>query len=143
MKNAALIDALLADGWIQVRQERQPPPVPQGRQPQRSHDQRQATRRTHSRPTGRRPSKDGAAAAMMNRKEASMSSIYTIFIERSESGTDWSAWSPDLNVYATGETREAAIEQAKSAIAFHLDGLREMGEPIPAPSAEAVTVEAA
>lgn len=70
-------------------------------------------------------------------------STYTIFVERAESGANWGAWSPDLNVYATGASRDDAITEVSSAIGFHIDGLREAGEPISPPSAAAVTVEAA
>jgi predicted RNase H-like HicB family nuclease len=67
-------------------------------------------------------------------------SDYLVILEPSTTG--WGAWSPDLGVYATGENREATIEQARDAIAFHLEGLREMGLPIPEPHTSTVTVSA-
>lgn len=69
-------------------------------------------------------------------------SAYTIFVERAESGANWGAWSPDLNVYATGAIQDDAVVAVTSAIGFHLDGLREAGDPIPEASATAVTVQA-
>lgn len=65
---------------------------------------------------------------------------YTVIIERGS--TNWGAWSPDLNVYATGDTREDVEREVRDAIAFHLDGLREDGLPVPEPAADAITVSA-
>jgi predicted RNase H-like HicB family nuclease len=67
-------------------------------------------------------------------------SEYLVIIEPSESG--WGAWSPDLGVYATGDTKEATIVQIRDAIAFHVEGLREAGDPLPAPTVDTVLVAA-
>ena len=57
---------------------------------------------------------------------------YLIVIEGAE-GENFSAYAPDLpGVVATGAT-EAECEM-RDAIAFHLEGLRETGQPIPEPS---------
>lgn len=66
-----------------------------------------------------------------------------MIIERAEDG-GFGAWSPDLpGCVALGGSREEAVDQMRAAIAFHLEGLREAGEPVPAPTAEAVDIIAA
>lgn len=41
---------------------------------------------------------------------------------------------PDLpGCVAVGETREEALKMIRETIEFHLDGMKEDGEPIPAP----------
>jgi predicted RNase H-like HicB family nuclease len=65
---------------------------------------------------------------------------YVVLIERGESG--WGAWSPDLDVYATGATRELAERQVREAIAFHLEGLREIKAKPPKPAVSSITVSA-
>jgi predicted RNase H-like HicB family nuclease len=57
---------------------------------------------------------------------------YAIVIERAE--VNYSAYVPDLpGCVATGNTIEEAEEQIREAIAFHLEGLREDGLPVPLP----------
>jgi predicted RNase H-like HicB family nuclease len=46
---------------------------------------------------------------------------------------NWSAYSDDLAVIATGIDRQDVERVMREAIAFHLQGLAEDGEPIPAP----------
>jgi predicted RNase H-like HicB family nuclease len=65
---------------------------------------------------------------------------YVVLLERSKAG--WGAWSPDLDIYATGATRELAEEQIRGAVAFHLEGLREIKAPAPQPAVTAITVTA-
>ena len=65
---------------------------------------------------------------------------YLVILEPSNTG--WGAWSPDLNVYATGATRDETIDRIRDAIAFHVDGLKEAGDPIPAPTVAGVLVGA-
>lgn len=54
----------------------------------------------------------------------------------------WSAYAPDLPGFgAAGGTREETERLAHEAMAGHLELLRELGEPVPAPSeVAAVTV---
>lgn len=65
---------------------------------------------------------------------------YLVIIEPSDTG--FGAWSPDLGVYATGATKDETVAQIRDAIAFHVEGLREAGDPIPSPSVDTVLVAA-
>jgi predicted RNase H-like HicB family nuclease len=59
---------------------------------------------------------------------------YLIVIEGA-AGENYSAYAPDLpGCVATGSTREEVEREMRDAIAFHFEGLREGGEPIPEPS---------
>ena len=56
---------------------------------------------------------------------------YLIVIEWAE--TNFSAYCPDLpGCVSTGATRDECEGNMREAIVFHLDGLREDGEPVPA-----------
>jgi predicted RNase H-like HicB family nuclease len=59
---------------------------------------------------------------------------YLIVIEAA-AGENHSAYAPDLpGCVATGSTREEVKRAMRDAVAFHLEGLRQLGEPIPEPS---------
>lgn len=59
---------------------------------------------------------------------------YVVILEPSDTG--FGAYAPDLpGCVAVGETREETLRLMKEAVAFHLEGLREHGEPIPTPHA--------
>ncbi len=65
---------------------------------------------------------------------------YAIIIEKSVTG--FGAFVPDLpGCVAVGETEDEVRQLIREAIEFHLDGLREDGEPIPQPSARVEYVE--
>ena len=65
---------------------------------------------------------------------------YMVVVERGE--TSWGAHVPDLpGCVAVGETREDVLQLIREAIEFHIDGLREDGLPVPAPSSEGEFVE--
>jgi len=67
---------------------------------------------------------------------------YAIVIERV--GDSYSAYVPDLpGCVATGESIETVEQEIGEAIAFHLDGLREDGLPLPPPSSQVDYVEIA
>jgi len=69
---------------------------------------------------------------------------YMVVVEKGESG--YGAHVPDLpGCIAAGETREEVLELIKEAIEFHIEGLRESGEPVPPPSSagEFIEVDAA
>ena len=65
---------------------------------------------------------------------------YMVVIERGE--TSWGAHVPDLpGCVAVGETRDEVRRLIREAIEFHIDGLREDGLPVPAPTSEGEFVE--
>lgn len=65
---------------------------------------------------------------------------YLIVIEGT--GTGFSAFSPDLpGCVATGSTRKQVEREMKSAMEFHIEGLRLEGEEIPQPCAQAAYCE--
>lgn len=67
---------------------------------------------------------------------------YAIVIERAEG--NFSAYVPDLSgCVATGETVAEVERLIREAIEFHLEGLREDGDPIPPPSSRVEYVEVA
>jgi predicted RNase H-like HicB family nuclease len=69
-------------------------------------------------------------------------SKYLVVIE--PAGGGFSAYSPDIpGCVATGPTREEAEREMREAIAFHLEGLREDGRPLPPPASSAAYVEVA
>jgi predicted RNase H-like HicB family nuclease len=65
---------------------------------------------------------------------------YTVIFEKGP--TSWGAYVPDLpGVITVGDTREEVEDLIREAIAFHLEGMREVGLAIPSPSSFAGTVE--
>ncbi|MGB7731236.1 MAG: type II toxin-antitoxin system HicB family antitoxin [Candidatus Acidiferrum sp.] len=65
---------------------------------------------------------------------------YLIVIE--ETATGYSAYSPDLpRRVSTGATHAEVEKNMTEAIAFHLDGLRQDGEPVPEPHKYSAYVE--
>lgn len=67
---------------------------------------------------------------------------YAIVTENA--GPNSSAYVPDLpGCIATGATVEEVEREIREAIEFHLEGLREDGAPIPAPSSAVRYIEIA
>jgi predicted RNase H-like HicB family nuclease len=67
---------------------------------------------------------------------------YAVVIEQADG--NFSAYVPDLpGCVATGHTAEDAERAIREAIRFHLDGLREEGEPIPPATSRVDYVEVA
>ncbi len=67
---------------------------------------------------------------------------YAVVIE--EAVNNYSAYVPDLpGCVATGATAEEVETQIREAIAFHLEGLRADGLPVPHPSSRVEYVEVA
>ena len=65
---------------------------------------------------------------------------YAIVIEKAES--NFSAYVPDLpGCVAAGKTVEETEALIREAIAFHIDGIREDGLPVPQPSSQVDYVE--
>ena len=66
---------------------------------------------------------------------------YAVVIEQGE--TSYGAYVPDLpGCVAVGETLDEVRELINEAVQFHLEGLREDGEPIPPPKSILEYVEA-
>lgn len=67
---------------------------------------------------------------------------YAVVIEKGESS--YGAYVPDLpGCVAAGATKEEAIRLIQEAIEFHIEGLKEDGEPVPPPSSSVEFVEVA
>jgi predicted RNase H-like HicB family nuclease len=67
---------------------------------------------------------------------------YAIVIEQAEG--NFSAYAPDLpGCVATGATLAEVEAEMREAIAFHIDGLREDGLPIPPGSSQVEYLEVA
>ena len=65
---------------------------------------------------------------------------YLVIVEKGESS--WGAHVPDLpGCIAVAESRQEVVALIKDAIDFHLEGLREYGEPIPPPVSESECIE--
>jgi predicted RNase H-like HicB family nuclease len=65
---------------------------------------------------------------------------YAVLLERGESS--WGARVPDLpGCIAVGDTRDEALALVRDAAAFHLEGLRERGLPVPQPVSEGDVIE--
>ncbi|CAN5847436.1 hypothetical protein BH20GEM1_BH20GEM1_10190 [soil metagenome] len=65
-------------------------------------------------------------------------SEYLVVIEHEKDS--WGAYCPDLpGLGVVGDSREEVEQLIRQAITFHLDGLREDGEPIPPPFAVGTT----
>jgi predicted RNase H-like HicB family nuclease len=67
---------------------------------------------------------------------------YAVVIEKAEG--NYSAYVPDLpGCVATGSTVSEVESEIRDAIAFHLEGMREDGQPVPPPSSQVEYVEIA
>ena len=69
---------------------------------------------------------------------------YLVVLEKGPSS--YGAHVPDLpGCFAAGETKEEVLSLIREAIEFHLEGLKQHGQPIPPPTStsELVEIEAA
>jgi predicted RNase H-like HicB family nuclease len=67
---------------------------------------------------------------------------YAVVIEKAEG--NYSAYVPDLpGCVATGATIEETEAEIREAIAFHLEGMREDGQPIPEATSKVEYIELA
>ena len=67
---------------------------------------------------------------------------YAVVIENA--GPNYSAYVPDLpGCIATGSSISDVEREIREAIEFHIEGMREDGDPIPAPSSSVQYVEIA
>lgn len=65
---------------------------------------------------------------------------YAVIVEEGE--TSFGAHVPDLpGCVAVAETKKGVLKLIQEAIEFHLEGLREDGQPIPLPSSSVEYVE--
>ncbi len=65
---------------------------------------------------------------------------YMVVIERGEKS--WGAHVPDLpGCVAVGETRDEVLQLIREAIEFHIEGLKQEGQPVPPPSSEGEFVQ--
>lgn len=70
-------------------------------------------------------------------------SAYLIVIE-GDGSTNYSAYCPDLpGVVATGDSLDECAAKMRDAVTFHIEGLRDAGEPVPPPTSRGRTVEVA
>lgn len=69
---------------------------------------------------------------------------YMVVVEKGESG--YGAYVPDLpGCIAAADSREEVLHLIREAIEFHIEGLREEGQPVPPPASigEFIEVHAA
>jgi len=65
---------------------------------------------------------------------------YMVVVEKG--AQSFGAYVPDLpGCIATGESREEVLNLIREAIEFHIEGLREDGQPIPVPSSFSAIVD--
>ena len=65
---------------------------------------------------------------------------YLIVLEQGEGS--WGAHVPDLpGCIAVGESREEVVRLIHEAVAFHIEGMKERGLPVPPPNCEPEIVE--
>lgn len=67
---------------------------------------------------------------------------YLVVVEQGP--TSFGAYVPDLpGCVAAGKTREEALQLIREAIEFHIEGLRQEGQPVPPPSSTSAVVDVA
>lgn len=67
---------------------------------------------------------------------------YLVVVE--QGATSFGAYVPDLpGCVAAGETREEVLDLIREAIEFHIEGLRQEGQPVPPPSSTSAVVDVA
>jgi predicted RNase H-like HicB family nuclease len=65
---------------------------------------------------------------------------YLVMVENTETG--FSAYVPDLpGCVSTAATRDEIVRLIQEAIEFHIEGLRESGDPVPKPSSQSELVD--
>ena len=67
---------------------------------------------------------------------------YLVVVEKGGSG--YGAYVPDLpGCIAAAESRKEVVRLVQEAIEFHIEGLRERGEPVPPPTSSGELVDVA
>jgi predicted RNase H-like HicB family nuclease len=65
---------------------------------------------------------------------------YLVIVEKSENG--FGAYVPDLpGCVAAAETREEVISLIQEAIEFHIEGLKQSGDPVPKPKSQSELID--
>ncbi len=65
---------------------------------------------------------------------------YLVVVEKSENG--FGAYVPDLpGCVAAAESRKEVVSLIQEAIEFHIEGLRQSGDPVPQPTSQAELVD--
>ncbi len=65
---------------------------------------------------------------------------YLVVVEKSESG--YGAYVPDLpGCVAAAESRDEVVRLIRDAMEFHVEGLRESGDPVPEPFSRSELIE--
>ncbi len=65
---------------------------------------------------------------------------YLVVVEKSENG--FGAYVPDLpGCVAVADTREEVVALIQEAIEFHIEGLKESGDPVPQPTSQSELVD--
>jgi predicted RNase H-like HicB family nuclease len=65
---------------------------------------------------------------------------YLVIVEKSENG--FGAYVPDLpGCVAAAETREEIISLIQEAIEFHIEGLKQSGDPVPKPKSQSELID--
>ena len=65
---------------------------------------------------------------------------YLVVVEKGEAG--FGAYVPDLpGCVAAAESREQIVDLIREAMEFHIEGLKESGDPVPEPSSQSELIE--
>ena len=65
---------------------------------------------------------------------------YLVVVEKSENG--YGAYVPDLpGCVAASKTRSEVVAQIQEAIEFHIEGVKDSGEPLPPPKSQSEVVD--
>ena len=65
---------------------------------------------------------------------------YLVVVEKSQSG--YGAYVPDLpGCIAAAESRDEVVRLIREAMQFHVEGLKEAGDPVPKPSSQSELIE--
>ena len=65
---------------------------------------------------------------------------YLVVVEKGDSG--FGAYAPDLpGCIAVADTRDEVVSLIREAMEFHVEGLMQSGDPVPAPSTRSELIE--
>ncbi len=128
-------DSYARVGWLEVKSgQGQPPPVRSSAQGDGGHS---AGPPWQGRPSG---NFEGDSTERGSGGETTELMTYAVIYEQGP--TSWGAYVPDLpGVISVGESRDEVERSIREAIEFHVEGMREEGLAIPAPSSFAGEVE--